>query len=128
MKALFLFLLTSTFMLTSCSTDATSETAEEAEVEEEVPEEGSTPPRIGMTKAQVEAKYGTPVNVSVNSRGETWVYVFNNWDSRTLIPYYGAFHNAFKQRHSGIVHFDSNGRVRDFNWSQSNPVGGTVWR
>lgn len=100
--------------------------AQEEAAEEQ--EAGATPPSIGMTKAQVRAKYGTPVNIAVTGRGEVWSYVFNNWDSRSLIPYYGAVHNALKQRHSGVVHFDASGRVRDFTWNQSNPVGGTVWR
>ena len=81
-----------------------------------------------MTKAQVRAKYGTPVSVSSSTRGETWAYVFNNWDGRSLIPYYGAFHSAFKQRHNGVIHFDGNGRVRDYNWNETNPVGASVWR
>ncbi|HYF34844.1 MAG TPA: outer membrane protein assembly factor BamE [Prosthecobacter sp.] len=117
---------TSTQSGTEGTATASATAAEEEEAEE--PEAGATPPRIGMTKAQVRAKYGTPVNVSVSSRGETWAYVFNNWDGRSLIPYYGAIHSAFKQRHNGIINFDANGRVRDFTWNETNPVGASVWR
>ena len=92
-------------------------------------EEGDRPPRIGMTKDQVLNQYGRPVNVSSSSRrGEVWSYVFNNMDGRDFIPYYGAFHAAFKQRHSGSITFDASGRVSDFQWNESNPAGGTVWR
>ena len=92
-------------------------------------EEGSRPPRIGMTKDQVINMYGEPTNVtSSGSRGEVWCYVFNNFDGRSFIPYYGEFHEAFKRRHSGTVIFGSNGRVKDFNWNESNPRGATIFR
>ena len=92
-------------------------------------EEGDRPPRIGMTKDQVLNQYGRPVNVSSSARrGEVWSYVFNNMDGRDFIPYYGAFHAAFKQRHSGSITFDASGRVSDFQWNESNPAGGTIWR
>jgi len=82
-----------------------------------------------MTKAQVRARYGTPVNISSSSsQGETWTYVFNNFDGRDFIPYYGPFHQALKQRHSGVIHFSAAGRVSEFNWNESNPIGGTIWR
>lgn len=91
-------------------------------------EEGSRPPRIGMTKDQVINMYGEPTNVSSSSRGETWFYVFNNFDGRAFIPYYGAVHEALKRRHSGSITFDGSGRVKDFEWNESNPRGATIWR
>ena len=73
--------------------------------------------------------YGQPVSVSSSgSRGETWTYVFNNFDARSFIPYYGEWHDARKRRHSGAIFFDANGRVKDFNWNESNPVGATIFR
>lgn len=127
-----LLLMLSACSSTSSSTAETTQTspAETAPAPEEeaAPEEGSSPPKIGMTREQVRARYGRPVNVSTNSRGEVWTYVFNNFDGRAFIPYYGAFVQATKQRYSGVIHFDSAGRVRDYNWNQSNPLGASIWR
>ncbi len=84
---------------------------------------------MGMTKDQVINMYGEPTNVSSSgSRGETWSYVFNNFDGRAFIPYYGAFHEAYKRRNSGTIFFDAGGRVKDFNWNETNPRGASVWR
>jgi outer membrane protein assembly factor BamE (lipoprotein component of BamABCDE complex) len=92
-------------------------------------EEGDRPPKIGMSKDEVLNQYGQPVNVSISSRGgEVWVYVFNNFDARVLIPYYGEIHEAFRKRNSGTIIFGPNGRVADYHWNMSNPVGGTVFR
>lgn len=81
-----------------------------------------------MTREEVHAKYGRPVNVSVNSHGEVWNYTFNNFDGTVLIPYYGAIHQGMKKRNSSTIFFGANGRVRDFNWNQTDPVGGSIWR
>ena len=91
-------------------------------------EEGSKPPRIGMTKDEVMNRYGEPTNVSTSSHGETWAYVFNNLSGRSFIPIYGNIYEATKRRHSGTVIFDDNGRVKDFHWNESNPKGATIWR
>jgi len=91
-------------------------------------EEGSRPPRIGMTKDQVLNMYGEPTNISTSTRGEIWAYVFNNFDGRSFIPYYGPIHQAYKRRNSGTVIFDGSGRVRDFNWNHTNPKAATIWR
>ncbi|MEQ1936397.1 MAG: outer membrane protein assembly factor BamE, partial [Fimbriimonadaceae bacterium] len=84
----------------------------------------------GMTKAQVRARYGTPVNISSSSssRGEVWTYMFNNFDGRIFIPYYGLAHHALRQRHSGVIQFNAAGRVSEFQWNESNPVGATIFR
>lgn len=81
-----------------------------------------------MTKAQVRAKYGRPVSMSVSSRGETWAYAFNNFDGTAFIPFYGGVHQAFKKRNSSVIFFDANGRVRDFNWNEIDPGGASVFR
>jgi hypothetical protein len=39
---------------------------------------------------------------SSGSRGEVRNYVVIPFDSRSFIPYYGAFHEAFKRRHSVV--------------------------
>ena len=92
-------------------------------------EEGSRPPRIGMTKSQVINAYGEPTNVSSSgSGGETWSYVFNNFDGRDLIPFYGNIHSALKTRRSGAIFFNTSGRVKDFTWNGTNPKGATFLR
>jgi len=122
-----------TISLASCATDAPdrhepsrAQSHRESVAEDE--EEGSRPPRIGMSKDQVLNRYGEPTNISTSTRGEVWFYVFNNFDGRSLIPYYGQIHQGLKRRNSGTVFFDGNGRVRDFNWNQTNPKGATIWR
>lgn len=92
-------------------------------------EEGSRPPRIGMSKSQVINAYGEPTNVSSSgSGGETWSYVFNNFDGRDFIPFYGDIHAAFKTRRSGVIFFNTSGRVKDFTWNGINPKGASIWR
>jgi outer membrane protein assembly factor BamE (lipoprotein component of BamABCDE complex) len=81
-----------------------------------------------MTKDEVLNRYGEPTNMNTSSRGETWFYVFNNFDARSLIPYYGQYHEATKRRHSGTVIFGADGRVKDFNWNETNPKGATIFR
>lgn len=140
MKSALLLALTAA-LLTACAAEPDSRTRTRAAASEPSraqrhresaardQEEGSRPPRIGMTKDQVINMYGEPTNVSSSSRGgETWFYVFNNFDGRAFIPYYGAFHEAFKRRRSGTVIFDGGGRVKDFNWNETNPSGASIWR
>lgn len=91
-------------------------------------EEGSQPPRIGMSKDEVLNKYGEPLSISSSSRGEMWLYTFNNFDATSLIPYYGPVHQAFKRRNSGNITFGSNGRVKDFTWNEISPKGATIFR
>jgi outer membrane protein assembly factor BamE (lipoprotein component of BamABCDE complex) len=84
---------------------------------------------MGMTKEQVLNQYGEPYNVNSSGRGgEVWNYVFNNFDKRAFIPYYGAFHEARKRRRSGMITFNSSGRVSDYQWNESNPRGASVFR
>ena len=82
-----------------------------------------------MTRDELLNQYGQPVNVTTSSRGgEVWVYLFNNLDGRDFIPYYGAFHQATKRRRSGTITINPSGRVSDFQWNESNPMGGTIFR
>ncbi len=90
-------------------------------------EDRTRPPRLGMTKEQVRARYGRPVNVSTSSRGESWSYVIDGFDGTAFIPFYGGVHDALRKRHGGVIIFDSNGRVKDFNWNESDP-GAVMFR
>ena len=140
MKPTLLLALT-TALLTACASEPDSRTRTRAAASEpsraqqhresaaDDQEEGSRPPRIGMTKDQVINMYGEPTNVSSSgSRGEVWHYVFNNFDGRAFIPIYGGYHQAFKRRNSGTIMFGRDGRVQDFNWNETNPRGASIWR
>ena len=91
-------------------------------------DDGSTLPTVGMTKAQVRARYGRPTNISTSTHGEMWMYVFNNFDGRDFIPFYGDIHARFKKSHGGSVMFDGGGRVKDFHWSETDPGGASIFR
>lgn len=43
----------------------------------------------GMTKAQVQAKWGEPSSKKVSAQGEVWRYANQNW--KRHVPYYGTF-------------------------------------
>ncbi len=45
-----------------------------------------------------------------------------------FIPYYGAIHEDMKKRNSSMMFFGANRRVKDLNWNQTDPVGGSIWR
>jgi hypothetical protein len=80
-----------------------------------------------ITENQSSMMFGEPVGVR-GSLSRVWIYLLNNLDARSFIPYYGEFHQANKRRHSGTIFFDANGRVKDFNWNESNPRGATIFR
>lgn len=86
--------------------------------------DGSRPPSVGMTKAQVLQRYGRPVHTSVSARGEVWGYAFNTIEAHDFIPVYGAL---TKRSRGGSIIFGSDGRVKDFNWGETNPSAGTFW-
>ena len=90
-------------------------------------EDRTRPPRLGMSKEQVRARYGRPVSVSTSSRGESWSYVVDAFDGTDFIPFYGSVHSAVRKRHGGVIIFDGNGRVKDFNWNESDP-GAVMFR
>ena len=82
---------------------------------------------MGMSKQEVSARYGRPMNTSMSSRGESWTYMFDAFDGRDFIPFYGAVHNAVRQRRGGVVIFGANGRVKDFQWNVADP-GAAMFR
>ena len=91
-------------------------------------DDGSRLPSVGMTKEQVRARYGRPTNISSSAHGEVWMYVFNNLDGGDFIPFYGGIHAAMKKRHGGSIIFGGDGRVKDFNWNETDPGGATIFR
>ena len=126
-----LFTLTAAFLITACGTGESGHSPRTATVKgrsEAEQDDGSTPPRVGMTKEQVRARYGRPFSVSVTSRGETWAYVFNNFDGTAFIPFYGEIHEQFKKRNSSTIFFGANGRVKEFSWNQTDPSGASIFR
>lgn len=67
-------------------------------------------PRVGMTKAEVIAAYGTPTRSTLTSRGEIWTY----WTNK---PGLLGFSMGGEPKTAGFV-FDPNGYVVDFHVSQ----------
>ena len=117
-------------LLTACDSGTTSPAPKPAPAKSKPAsqnEDKTRPPRLGMTKEQVRARYGRPVNVSTSSRGESWSYVINGFDGTAFIPFYGGVHDALRKRHGGVIFFDGNGRVKDFNWNESDP-GAVMFR
>lgn len=117
-------------LLAACETGSTSPVQKPAPAKAKPApqnEERTRPPRIGMTKEQVRAQYGRPVNVSSSSRGESWSYVIDAFDGTSFIPFYGPVHNAVRKRHGGVIIFDQNGRVKDYTWNEADP-GAAMFR
>ena len=117
-------------LLTACDPGATSPAPKPAPAKSKPApqnEDKTRPPRLGMTKEQVRARYGRPVSVSTSSRGEAWSYVINGFDGTAFIPFYGGVHDALRKRQGGVIFFDGNGRVKDFNWNESDP-GAVMFR
>ena len=73
----------------------------------------TTPPRLGMSRQEVQRLYGEPKFVSQSPRGEIWSYTFDAW--KFHIPYY----NLAAKAKTGTVIFDASGRVKDYHWGQS---------
>ena len=125
-----LIAFTTAFILTACDPGSTSPAPNPAPAKSKPSpqkEDGSRPPRMGMSKEEVRARYGRPVHVSTSSRGEAWSYVFGAFDGTAFIPFYGPVHNAVRERRGGVIIFGANGRVKDFNWNVSDP-GAAMFR
>ena len=126
----FLSLLAAACLLIACDSGSSAPARKSAQAKSKPApqdEDRSRPPRRGMTKEQVRAQYGRPVNVSTSSRGESWSYVIGGFDGTAFIPFYGPVHDAVRQRHGGIIFFDQNGRVKDYSWNETNP-GAAMFR
>ena len=122
-----LTLLATACLLTACETGSSAPARKPTPAKSKPApqdEDRTRPPRRGMTKEQVRAQYGRPVNVSTSSRGESWSYVIGGIDGTSFIPFYGPVHNAVRKRQSGVIFFDGNGRVKDYSWNETNPGAG----
>ena len=75
------------------------------------------PPRRGMTKEQVFARYGAPRHSARVDGLEVWYYrvKFNEVYGRTFAP----FENSSENVHLGEIYFDRTGRIVRFNWTHS---------
>lgn len=117
------------FGLIGCATDeqanelrhqtATVENERNAGDEATVDDENK-PPRLGMTKSQVRARYGEPDSVYVTPNGEAWSYSFNAPGFLWQIPGYGLSRMFSTQKgHHLHVAFGSDGRVKTYNFSEN---------
>lgn len=107
MKTLRLLSITATAVLlshcaTSESTPASTAVAASAPAASGEDDNTLTP---GMTKAQVQAKWGEPSSTKKTSDGEVWRYANQDW--KRSVPYYGTF--AHVEEH--FVLFGANGRM-----------------
>lgn len=117
-------------LLTACNPGTTSPAPKPAPAKSNPApqkEDGSRPPRMGMTKEEVRARYGRPTNVSSSSRGEMWHYMFDAVKGEDFIPFYGAIHSHLRQRRAGLVIFGADGRVKDYQWNVADP-GAAMFR
>lgn len=69
-------------------------------------------PEIGMTKAEVRARYGDPHRVVQEGGREVWEYDAKA-RGRDFIPVYGGFTRQYK---GGSIAFGPNGRVVARKW------------
>ena len=68
--------------------------------------------RKGMTKAQVREEFGeNPRNITTGTQGESWTYYLN--EGEAWIPY-----NFGHRAKILTVHFNSEGRVKDYSYSR----------
>jgi hypothetical protein len=72
------------------------------------------PPAVGMTKAQVLARYGKPKTQTVTDEGEQWSYVLNMGEfiGKHMIPFFFST----QQLRFGKIIFGPDGRVKKFYW------------
>jgi len=70
----------------------------------------SEPPRLGMTKAQVQKMYGDPDRRTFTSRGEVWIYWLNRPALISLSP-------SYQTKTAGFI-FDGQGILQDFHFTE----------
>ena len=77
-------------------------------------DESDKAPFIGMTKAQVLARYGNPNNKTSTEQGETWVYILNmgQFIGKHMIPFFFSTQTL----RTGSLAFGQDGRVKTFRW------------
>jgi outer membrane protein assembly factor BamE (lipoprotein component of BamABCDE complex) len=84
-------------------------------------DDSETPPFVGMTKAQVFARYGEPGKNTITDEGEQWVYLLNHDEvmAKALIPFN---FNVILFR-NGVLTFGPDGKVKKFTWDA--PIEGS---
>ena len=116
MKTKLFPLMIAAALLASCATQPAATTTHRGPVGDISNPEAEKPPFIGMTKAQALARYGEPKKRTVTDEGEQWVYVLNIGEviGKAMIPF------NFKPTlvRTGVVIFDTDGRVKKFNWDK----------
>lgn len=107
MKTLRLLSLTATAVLLSqcASSESTPATTTSDEPAPAASGEADTTLTPGMTKAEVQAKWGEPSSTKKTAEGEVWRYANQNW--KRHVPYYGTF--AHVEEH--FVLFGADGRM-----------------
>jgi outer membrane protein assembly factor BamE (lipoprotein component of BamABCDE complex) len=113
MKLFLLITVTSAIALSGCATTPPP-SAPQSRTKEHAADESDKPPFIGMTKAQVLARYGEPKRRTVTDEGEQWVYILNFGEvmGKALIP----FNFKPTQVRTGVIIFRPDGTVKKFNW------------
>ena len=74
------------------------------------------PPRRGMSKAQVLARYGEPRHHAVLDGAEVWYYrvKFNEVYGRAFVPFEFSSENVVL----GKIFFNPAGKIARFDWTQ----------
>lgn len=107
-----LFPLIIALAMAGCATPAPS--TPQSKQKTQAVDESEKPPFIGMSKAQVLARYGEPKKHTITDEGEQWVYLLNFGEvmGRALIP----FNFSPTPIRTGVIVFGPDGRVKKFNW------------
>lgn len=109
-----LFSLIIALAVAGCATTTPPPSTPQSRTPKQAVDESEKPPFIGMTKAQVTARYGEPKRRTVTDEGEQWVYLLNFGEvmGRALIP----FNFSPTPIRTGVIIFGADGRVKKFNW------------
>jgi outer membrane protein assembly factor BamE (lipoprotein component of BamABCDE complex) len=82
--------------------------------DDDVDHDMASPPHVGMTKAQVLAKYGQPHERQVTDYGENWSYVLNA--AAVGLSGLNPFGSGATEIRIGVLIFGKDGRVTSFTW------------